>query len=106
MKGSEDCIGTLNVLVMDSNCLLAPEISGKIDLYCAIRLNRQELKTRVVPCVCANNKEVYTRWNQALMFSVGSLDDSLSISLFHYDKYSQDGNRTLLYTIHCSLRFF
>ncbi|CAG8730175.1 15683_t:CDS:2, partial [Funneliformis mosseae] len=34
--------------------------------------------------------DIFPRWNQHLMFSVTTLEDTLKLSVFQYDKYTQD----------------
>ncbi|KAI9099787.1 Dbl homology domain-containing protein [Phlyctochytrium arcticum] len=75
-------IGTLQVLVAEGKNLVRVD-RGKLDLFCRVQLNRQQVKTRTVHSPAP-------RWNQALVLSVLSLDETLKISIYNYDRYSQD----------------
>ncbi|KAJ3081326.1 hypothetical protein HK102_002430 [Quaeritorhiza haematococci] len=77
-------IGTLQVLILEGRGLVQVEKQGATAIYCSVRLNRQQLKTRT------SGTQINPRWAQPLMFSVVSLDEVLKISIFNYDKYSQD----------------
>ncbi|KNC97059.1 uncharacterized protein SPPG_07456 [Spizellomyces punctatus DAOM BR117] len=76
-------IGTLQVMVAEAKNLVRVDRGHKLDLFCRVQLNRQQVKTRTVHSVAP-------RWNQALVFSVLSLDETLKISVYNYDRYSQD----------------
>lgn len=75
-------IGTLQVTIVEGKGLQSS--APKSDIYCIFQLNRQQLKTRIVKDT-ANPK-----WGQSLMFSVISLDEALKITVYNYDKFSQD----------------
>ncbi|TPX63785.1 hypothetical protein SpCBS45565_g06360 [Spizellomyces sp. 'palustris'] len=76
-------IGTLQVMVAEAKNLVRVDRGHKLDLFCRVQLNRQQVKTRTVHSAAP-------RWNQALVFSVLSLDETLKISVYNYDRYSQD----------------
>ncbi|KAI8820089.1 rho guanine nucleotide exchange factor [Fimicolochytrium jonesii] len=79
-------IGTLSVNVLEGKELAvggAASKGNKLEIYARVQLNRQQVKTRTV-----NSRTPH--WNQTLVFSVLSLDETLKLSLFNYDRYSQD----------------
>ncbi|CAH1756504.1 8066_t:CDS:10 [Entrophospora sp. SA101] len=78
--------GTLRVLISDGVIELDPSVNEKINInvYCQLQLNRQIFKTKVI------KDSLFPYWNQYLMFSVTTLEDTLKISIYNYDKYSQD----------------
>ncbi|KAI8915202.1 hypothetical protein DFJ77DRAFT_359259 [Powellomyces hirtus] len=77
-------IGTLQVLVSEAKDLAGVNRGGhKLEIFARVQLNRQQVKTRTV-----NSRT--PRWNQALVFSVLSLDETLKVSVYNYDRYSQD----------------
>ncbi|KAI9015102.1 hypothetical protein BC832DRAFT_589560 [Gaertneriomyces semiglobifer] len=77
-------IGTLQVLVLEARGLVrVARAVSKLDLFCRVQLNRQQVKTRTV-----NSQS--PRWNQTMFLSVLSLDETLKISIYNYDRYSQD----------------
>ncbi|CAG8781616.1 7151_t:CDS:10, partial [Gigaspora margarita] len=82
--------GTLRVLVYDG---VVPSENGSekfiekfnINAYCQVQLNRQVFKTKIV------KGNTFPQWNQNLMFSVITLEDTLKFSLFNFDnKYTTD----------------
>ncbi|CAG8437670.1 15518_t:CDS:10 [Acaulospora morrowiae] len=80
--------GTLRVLIYEG--ILPIELHeldnpNSIQVYCQVQLNRQIFKTKLVKDTTSPH------WNQYLMFSVTALEeDVLKVSVFNYDKYSQD----------------
>ncbi|GBC07922.1 hypothetical protein RclHR1_00780002 [Rhizophagus clarus] len=57
---------------------------SSVNTYCQVQLNRQIFKTKVV------KDDIFPHWNQYLMFSVTTLEDTLKLSVYQYDKYSED----------------
>ncbi|CAG8576933.1 3066_t:CDS:10, partial [Cetraspora pellucida] len=77
--------GTLRVLVYDGVVPSEHESERfNIHVYCQVQLNRQIFKTKIVK---GTNSP---QWNQHLMFSVITLEDTLKITLFNFDKYTTD----------------
>jgi hypothetical protein len=94
--GGDQCMGTLNVLVVEcKNLWLSDPSALRSDIYCHVQLGKQQLKTRTVPVVPNRMNQqsavVDVRFGQALMFSVPNLDTVLRFVVFCCDKYSQDG---------------
>ncbi|KAJ3288737.1 Intersectin 1 (SH3 domain protein) [Borealophlyctis nickersoniae] len=89
ISGNFDTIGTLQVLVCEAKGLVPIEKS-KLDIYATVQLNRQKYSTRTAGVTPNPSTIPIAKWNQALMFSVMSLDETLKIAVYNYDKYSQD----------------
>ncbi|KAG9290202.1 hypothetical protein G9A89_022178 [Geosiphon pyriformis] len=83
---NKDCIGTLRAVIYEGVVPFDPYAKEKptVNSYCQARLNRQVFKTKVV------KETINPRWNQVLLFSVTTLDDTLKLSLFNYDKHTQN----------------
>ncbi|KAJ3050644.1 hypothetical protein HK097_008351 [Rhizophlyctis rosea] len=94
-SGTYETIGTLQVLVCEARVGGGGVgDKGKLDIYAALQLNRQKLNTRTVSvpshAMVASGGAANVKWNQALMFSVVSLDEVLKIAVYNFDRYSQD----------------
>ncbi|KAJ3030647.1 hypothetical protein HDV00_008758 [Rhizophlyctis rosea] len=89
VSGTFETIGTLQVLCVEARGLVGVD-KGKLDIYAALQLNRQKLNTRAVSVPAHMSASPSVRWNQAVMFSVVSLDETLKVAVYNYDKYSQD----------------
>ncbi|CAG8523760.1 4631_t:CDS:10 [Paraglomus occultum] len=81
-----DYIGTLKVLVYEAyipnNGLYA---NKPLNLHCRAQLSRQIFKTKSV------KDTLSPKWNQALIFSVATLEDTLRLSVYNSDgKSNQD----------------
>ncbi|CAI2169930.1 13957_t:CDS:10 [Funneliformis geosporum] len=79
--------GTLRVLVFEGTLPVESHVGKEknvVNTYCQVQLNRQVFKTKVV------KDDIFPRWNQYLMFSVTTLEDTLKLSVYQYDKYTQD----------------
>ncbi|CAG8555372.1 11309_t:CDS:10, partial [Ambispora gerdemannii] len=93
----KDYIGTLKVVIYEGRMPIDPAKENiVVNAYCQARLNRQVLKTKFV------KESISPRWNQDLPFSVTTLEDTLKLSLYNYDKYTQD---SYLGQAEISLRF-
>ncbi|KAJ3337239.1 Intersectin 1 (SH3 domain protein), partial [Kappamyces sp. JEL0680] len=80
-KPAADTIGTLNLILLSASHCLDP---GKFrEVFAAGRIKEQVLKSKIVDAA----RPVF---NQSLIFTIATLDDSLQISLYSYDKYSAD----------------
>ncbi|CAG8655621.1 13678_t:CDS:10, partial [Dentiscutata heterogama] len=76
--------GTLRVLVYDGAVPFENE-NFNLNAYCQVQLSRQVFKTKIV------KGTPFPHWNQHLMFSVITLEDTLKVSLFNFDnKYTTD----------------
>ncbi|KAJ3139972.1 Intersectin 1 (SH3 domain protein) [Geranomyces variabilis] len=76
-------IGTLQVLIAQAKDLAGLSRNNKLEIFARVQLNRQQVKTR-----CVNSRTPH--WNQNLVFSVCSLDEILKVSVYNYDRYTQD----------------
>ncbi|CAG8557077.1 1263_t:CDS:10 [Ambispora leptoticha] len=93
----KDCIGTLKVVIYEGQIPIDPAKENVlINTYCQARLNRQVFKTKIV------KENTTPRWNQLLLFSVTTLEDTLKLSLYNHDKFTQD---SYLGQAEISLRF-
>lgn len=97
----ENCIGTLSVSLIECKHLKVNPAHSKSELFCSVRLNRQEYQSRHVP-LYVDGKHGRARWNQQLLFSVGSLDEFVFFTLAYYGKYGQDEE---ILTVHSALDF-
>ncbi|GBC07924.1 hypothetical protein RclHR1_00780004 [Rhizophagus clarus] len=77
-------IGTLKVTVYEAVIPIEVHEKSSVNTYCQVQLNRQIFKTKVV------KDDIFPHWNQYLMFSVTTLEDTLKLSVYQYDKYSED----------------
>lgn len=85
LKANSDRIGTLKVQLIQTIKCLRP---GKYrQIFAVGKIKDQVLKSKVVDAAIDHQ----CRFNQPLIFSLPSLDDTLQISLYRYDKYSTDG---------------
>lgn len=87
----KDCVGTLNVLVLDCQDMALDQSVSRADIFCAVHLDRQRQKTRTATLHVHPREPHRVRWNEPLMFSMRSFDQELSFYVYCYDKYSQDG---------------
>ncbi|GBC18369.1 uncharacterized protein OCT59_006422 [Rhizophagus irregularis] len=77
-------IGTLKVTVYEAVIPIDANEKNSVNTYCQVQLNRQIFKTKNVKA------DIFPHWNQYLMFSVTTLEDTLKLSVYQYDKYSED----------------
>ena len=92
-------IGTLEVKLLEvkklasadriSNYLNFKFLELKPGLFCVFNLDAQSIRSKTC-------QSWPPKWGQNLIFSIFSLDSTLKISLYNYDRFSKDGNSLLL----------
>ncbi|KAI8901879.1 hypothetical protein BC833DRAFT_617246 [Globomyces pollinis-pini] len=76
-----ETMGTLSVHLVETRGRTEP--GNRKELFVVAKLSGQTLKSKLI-------HPSRPQFNQSLMFSVTSLDSSLQLSLYYYDKYSAD----------------
>lgn len=83
---SVENIGTLNIQLLGVSGIESGQFRN---IFALGRIKDQELKSRIVEA----SKPIF---NQAMIFTLSSLDDCIKLSLYEYDKYSADSNHSTL----------
>lgn len=78
----KDTIGTLKLSLLDTKNMEAS--LKKEQIFCVLQLDDQIIRSQ--------KRHIYIPFNQAVMFSVSSLDHNIKITLCRHSEYSSDGN--------------
>jgi hypothetical protein len=83
-KTSKNMIGTLQVYLLEAKKLTGSDkIRIKPSVFCNVILDNQTIRSKT-------SQSWPPKWSQEMLFSVFSLDQSLKISMYNYDRYSKD----------------
>jgi Pleckstrin homology domain/C2 domain len=77
-----DTVGTLKFSILEARNLALTDKS-KCEIFCVVELEHQSVKSQ--------KRDSGKHINQAMMFSVSSLDLNISISVYKHSEYSSDG---------------
>lgn len=81
-----EMIGTLEVKLLEAKKLSSSDgLKLKPGLFCLFSIDSQSLRSKT-------SSSWPPKWDQNLIFSIFSLDSTLKISLYNFDRYSKDGN--------------
>lgn len=79
---NHDTIGTLKLSLLETRNLSHLERSSRHEIFSLLHLEEQIVKSQ--------KKDLSKAFNQAIMFSVSSLDSELKIAIYKHSEYSSD----------------
>jgi len=80
-----EIIGTLEVKLLEAKKLsFSEKLKLKPGLFCLFSIDSQSVRSKT-------SSSWPPKWDQNLIFSIFSLDSTLKLSLYNYDRYSKDG---------------
>ena len=78
-------LATLNIHIIEARNL---DMKPRLNPFCLVQVNSQKVQTKVIQ----GNAD--PRWNESLIISIASLDETVRITLYSHQKYSQNGKES------------
>eukprot|EP01089_Gocevia_fonbrunei_P001442 TRINITY_DN1132_c0_g1_i3.p1 TRINITY_DN1132_c0_g1~~TRINITY_DN1132_c0_g1_i3.p1 ORF type:complete len:389 (-),score=107.98 TRINITY_DN1132_c0_g1_i3:292-1458(-) len=77
-------MGRVRVRVLAAKQLKAADAAGTSDPYCVLLLNNDRFKTKTI------KRSLNPQWNETFVFNSANPTDSLSISIYDWDRFGKD----------------